>query len=95
MPSSGEMKMNAAVLMMPGASSGCGAGLDQRGADHAADERVRRARRNAVVPGDEVPGDGADQRAEDQAVVDERGIDDALADGGGHATGGRPHRRAR
>ena len=49
-----------------------GAGLGERGADHAADERVRRARRNAVVPGDEIPGDGADQRAEDQLVVDER-----------------------
>ena len=72
MPSSGEITMNAAVLMMPGASSGAVPALAMRGADHAADERVRGARRNAVVPGDEVPRDRADQRAEDQPVVDER-----------------------
>ena len=88
------MKMNAAVLMMPGAEQRRGAGLGERGADHAADERVRGARRNAVVPGDEVPGDGADQRAEDHAVVDERGIDDALAHRGGHGQVEERPRRA-
>jgi hypothetical protein len=42
--------------------------------------RMRRTRRNAVVPGDQVPDDRADQRAEDHVVVDGTGIDDALAD---------------
>jgi hypothetical protein len=68
MPSIGETTMNAAALMIPGAS-----------ADHAPDERVRRTRRDAVVPGDEIPADRADQRAEDQLVVDERGFDDSFA----------------
>ena len=62
-----------------------GAGLRKRGPDQAADERVRRAGRNAVVPGDEIPGDGTDQGAEDQLIVDEAGIDDPLAHRGGHA----------
>ena len=61
-----------------------GAGLGDRRADHAADQRMRGTRRDAVVPGDQVPGDRADQRAEDHVVVDRDGIDDALADGRRH-----------
>ncbi len=66
--------MNAVVLRMPGAEQRRGAaGLGDRRADEPADERVRAARRNPVVPGDEVPGDRADQRAEDHVRVDELG----------------------
>lgn len=43
-----------------------------------------RARRDAVVPGDDVRGDGAEEGAEDEVVVNHPGIDDALADGAGH-----------
>ena len=59
--------------------------LATAGADQAADQRVRRGRRNAVVPGDQVPGDRADQRAEDDVVIDDRLVDDALADRVGDA----------
>ena len=63
-----------------GGDQRAGAGLGDHRADDAADQRVRRARRDAVPPGDEVPGDRADQRAEDDVVVDDAGLDDALAD---------------
>ena len=76
--------MNAAVFRIPGQSSGAAPAFDQSGADQAADERVRRARRNAVVPGDQVPRNRADERTENHAAVDEGGIDDALADRRGH-----------
>ena len=49
-------------------SSGAVPALATRGADQAADQRVRGARRHAVVPGDQVPGDRADQRAEDHVL---------------------------
>ena len=81
MPSSGETKMKIAVFGDAGRQQGPRAGLGDRRADHAADQRVRRAGGDAVVPGDHVPDDRADQRAEDHVVVDRHGIDDALADG--------------
>ena len=81
MPSSGATTMKDG-LDDAGREQRAGAGLRDRGAHQAADQRVRRRRRQAVVPGDHVPGDGADQRAEDQVVVDERRVDDALADRG-------------
>ena len=81
-PSIGDTKMKATVLKMPAPISVAGAGLGDHRADDAADQRVRRARRDAVPPGDHVPGDRADQRAEDHVVVDHAGLDDALADRG-------------
>ena len=72
--------MKITVFQMPAGDQRAGAGLGDDGADDAADQRVRRARRNAVPPGDDVPGDRADQRAEDDVVVDHARLDDALAD---------------
>ena len=79
-PSTGETKMKSTVFPMPAAIERAGAGLGDHRADDAADQRVRRARRNAEPPGDEVPDDRADQRAEDDVMVDDAGLDDALAD---------------
>ena len=49
----------------PVALDRAGARGDERRARDAADQRVRRARRQAGVPGDEVPGDRADEAGED------------------------------
>ncbi len=68
-----------------GGDQRAGARLGHDGADDAADQRVRRAARDAVVPGDDVPGDGAHQGAEDDVGVHHPRLDDALADGGRHA----------
>ena len=57
-----------------------GAGLGQRGADDAADQRVRAARRDAVPPGDHVPEHRPDQRTEHHPGGDHVLVDDALAD---------------
>ena len=84
-PSSGESTMAAAVLRKPAAIERADAALGDRRAGQPADQRVRGARRNAVVPGDQVPGDRADQRAEDHVVIDDGRIDDALADRRGDA----------
>ena len=46
-----------------------------------ADQRVRRRRRDAVIPGNDIPDDGPDQRAENYIVIDDRWIDGAFADG--------------
>jgi hypothetical protein len=55
-------------------------GLGHRRSDQPTDQRVRRRRRNAVVPGDDVPGQGADQGPEDHVVIDEARVDRPLAD---------------
>ena len=54
--------------------------LHERGADEAADQRVRGARRQPEPPGEQVPGDRADQRREDRLSRREAGVDDPLAD---------------
>ena len=84
-PSTGETKMKSTVLPTPAAISGPRARLGDHRADDAADQRMRRARRDAVPPGDAVPDDRADQRAEDDVMVDAARLDDALADGRGDA----------
>src|SRR5205823_14028618 len=66
--------------------------LRERGADEAADERVRRARRQTEPPGQEVPRDRADECREDGRRVDQAGVDDPLAYGLRHGGG---HERAR
>ena len=52
----------------------CGAGVP-------ADQRMRRARRQTVIPGDQVPGDGAHQAAEDHVRIDDLHVDHAAPDG--------------
>jgi hypothetical protein len=60
------------------------AGLGHRGADQAADQRMRGGRGDAVVPGDDVPGERPHQGAENDVVIDQRRVDRPLADRGGH-----------
>jgi hypothetical protein len=74
------MKMNATTLSRPDGISAQTPGLGDTGADDASDQRVRRGRRNAVVPGDQVPGDRADECAEHHVVIDDTLLDDSLAD---------------
>ena len=45
---------------------------------------MRRGRRNAVVPGNNIPDNGPDQSAEDNVVINNGGVDGAFADGQGH-----------
>jgi hypothetical protein len=56
-----------------------GAALGDRGASQPADQRVRRTRRDAVVPGHDIPERRADEGAEHHVMVDDFGNDDALA----------------
>ena len=66
------------------ADQAAGTDLGHRGADNAADQRMRGRRRDAPPPGDHVPGDRADQRTEHDVVVHHAGLDDALAHRGRH-----------
>ena len=61
-----------------------GADGRKNGADDAADQRVRRARGEPVVPGDQVPGDRPDQPGEDHERRDRPGVDDVGGDRRGH-----------
>ena len=68
--------------------------LGERCTDQAADQRVRRARRNPVVPRDHVPADRTDQRAVDslQPVHLRIGIEQRHAQRAEHRRDGRlPH----
>ena len=60
---------------------------DERGARHAADERVRGARRQPGPPGREVPGDRADETGEHDRRRDRAGVDDAAGDRRGDLQG--------
>ena len=55
--------------------------LRHRRAGVPADERVRRAGRDPVRPGDDVPDDRAEQRAEDDVRIHEALLDHPAADG--------------
>ena len=65
MPISGATTMKISVFVQPEAMIADQAGLGDRRARIAADERMRRAGRQPEVPRDQVPDDGADQAAED------------------------------
>src|SRR5437773_2747099 len=58
-------------------------GFRDTGADDAADQCVRGAGGNPVVPRDQVPGRGTAKCAEYDVMIDDGRIDDALAYGGG------------
>ena len=66
--------------------------LDHRGAHQATDQRVRRRRGDAVVPGDDVPRQRTHQRAEDHDMVHQGRVHRALADGGRHLEFEHPQR---
>ena len=106
-PTSGEITMNESVCthfdphVIPWVPA-----LRHRRAGVAADERVRRAARDAVSPGDDVPADRAEQAAEDHVRIDDALLDHPAADrlGDGDAAGeqrgevegrGPEHRRER
>ena len=57
-----------------------------RATGHAADQRMRRARREAQVERDEVPADGADETGEDHAHREHAGgrVDHVVGDRRGH-----------
>ena len=80
-PMSGESTMKISVFVQPREMIALKPGLRDRRAGVAADERVRGARRQAVVPGDQVPDDGADQPGEDDREGDDGEVDHARADG--------------
>jgi len=63
-----------------GEQQGLEAGLRDRGASIAADQRVRRGDRDAVIPGDQVPEDRADEPREDHLLGDHGEVDHSLAD---------------
>ena len=69
---SGASTMKISVLVQPDEDDRAEAGLGHRRAGVAADQRVRRAGRQAVVPGDQVPDDRADQAGEDHREGDDR-----------------------
>ena len=75
--------MKMTVLVMPGQTRALDPDLDQRGADHPADEGVGGAGRQPQVPGDHIPDAGAHEGGEDDASVHDRDVDNALADGVG------------
>jgi hypothetical protein len=52
--------------------------------DDPADEGVRRGRRDAAPPGQEVPEDPAEQPGQDDRGRDRIGVDDVLGDRRGH-----------
>ena len=78
---SGASTMKMSVLVQPRQDDGAPAGLGHGRAGVAADERVRRARREAVVPRDQVPDDRAHQAGEDHREADDRDVDQARPDG--------------
>ena len=51
-------------------------GRGQRGAPQRADQGMRRARRDAEIPGDQIPDDRAQQRRQHQLLRGDRSIDD-------------------
>ena len=55
--------------------------LDERGADEAADQRVRGARRQAEPPREEIPGDRAEQGREHRLLGREAGVVSKRSDG--------------
>ena len=65
MPMSGASTMKISVSVHPLDDDGDEAGLGDGRAGVAAEERVRRARRQSVVPGHQVPDDRAGQPGED------------------------------
>jgi hypothetical protein len=56
--------------------------VDERCPDQATDERMRRTRRKAVVPRQQVPKAGADEYCRNDTVVHNIGIDNPLPHGG-------------
>ena len=89
---SGARTMKISVLVQPDGMIAPKPALRDRRAGVAADERVRRAGRQAEVPGDQVPDDRAEQAAEDHAERDDVEVDHPLADrlrhGGAEREGG-------
>ena len=81
MPSSGEMTMNDSVSthFEPHVIAARPARRHRR-AGVAADQRVRRAGRDAERPRDEVPGDRAEQPGEDDVRIHDALLDHAAAD---------------
>ena len=67
-------------LRQPAPDHDADAGLGDAGAEQAADQRVRAARRNTEEPRDQIPDDGAGQRAEHDARIDDLRFDDAGAE---------------
>ena len=78
---SGDRKMKMIVLRPAARDDRREAGLGHRRAGVAADQRVRRAGRQAEVPGDQVPDDRAGQAAEDDREGDDLDVDHPGADG--------------
>ena len=74
---------NRTLSTRPSASTALKPAAATVGPDHAADQRVRGARRKAEVPGDQIPGDRPDQPGEDDARRDRCGVDDVVGDGRG------------
>ena len=87
------MTINATVLVIPSQIKAFGSALDQRRADHPADQGMRRAGRQSEIPGNDIPAAGAHQRAKDDLLINDRDIDDPLADRIGHVQAEEKERR--
>ena len=80
-PISGASTMKMSVFVQRRDDDADEAGLGDRRARIAAEQRVRRARRQPAVPRDQVPDDGADQPREDDGEGHDVEVDHAGADG--------------
>ena len=84
-PDEGRQDHEHADLDQPAGDERAESALRHRGARESADERMRGARRQAPVPGDEVPRDRADETCEDDPLVHRGRMHHAFADRGRHA----------
>ena len=76
-----DVYMNDVVLnesKKSGADEGMHSCLCDSRTPKAPDQRMRRTRRDSVVPGDHIPGDGADESGKDDSRVNDRGIYNSL-----------------
>ena len=87
MPSTGEMRSDRRIFTMPPIFRMRCAAVGHGCPDEPADERVRRADRQAHEDRDEVPEDGREQRRDQDRVGDRHGVHDARAYGLGHGGG--------
>ena len=93
MPMSGDRTIKTSVLVQPAGMIAPKPGLGNRRAGVAAEQRVRRARRQSVVPGNQVPDDGAEKARIDHREADDGQIDHAGADGSRDSGSGEERRR--
>ena len=77
----GEMMRKTKTGIQPLIRMDAEAGFGDGGAGIAADDGVRRTRRQRHEPGDDIPSDGADESAADDVDVHRFGIDQFFADG--------------